>query len=54
MISLENLSLEITRRCNELCPGFCMRGNAQNLDMSKKIVDKVLLNNNIDCIEDLF
>lgn len=49
MISLEYLAFEVTRRCNELCK-MCMRGDAENLDMSKEMIDKVLLNN---CIMDI-
>lgn len=36
-----NLILEVTRRCN-MCCRHCLRGDAQNLDMSKEIIDKVL------------
>ncbi len=38
---IQNLILEITRRCNMVCK-HCLRGDAQNLDMSKEIVDELL------------
>lgn len=34
------LVLEVTRRCNMLCE-HCMRGDAQNLDMSNEVINKV-------------
>lgn len=38
-VELYNVSFEITRRCNIRCEGFCMRGDAQNFDMNKYMVD---------------
>ncbi|MCM1525267.1 MAG: radical SAM protein [Ruminococcus sp.] len=38
---VKTLSFELTRRCNMKC-AFCSRGDAQNLDMSKEVIDKVL------------
>ena len=35
--------IELTRRCNMNC-AHCLRGCAQNLDISKKTIDKVLKN----------
>lgn len=35
------LSIEMTRRCNLNCD-FCSRGDSQNLDISKEIIDKTL------------
>lgn len=35
------LVLEVTRRCNMHCE-HCLRGDTQNLDMQKEIVDKLL------------
>lgn len=35
------LCLEVTRKCNMACE-HCLRGNAENLDMKKEIVDEVL------------
>lgn len=34
------LALEITRRCNKAC-AHCVKGAAQNLSMSKEIIDKI-------------
>ena len=36
---IESLSFELTRRCNLRC-NFCSRGEAQNIDISKNIIDK--------------
>ena len=35
------LSVEMTRRCNMKCD-FCARGDAQNVTITKKIIDKTL------------
>lgn len=40
-INADELMLEVTRRCNMNC-AHCLRGEAQNMDMTKEIVDKVL------------
>lgn len=40
-MTVDNLTLEVTRRCNMNC-AHCLRGDAQDLDMSKEIVDRVL------------
>lgn len=40
-ISIDNLILEVTRKCNMECD-HCLRGKAQNINMSKKIIDKAL------------
>ena len=40
-MELFNLIFEVTRRCN-LCCEHCLRGEAQNMDMTKETVDKVL------------
>lgn len=40
-IYVESLILEVTRRCNMRC-GHCLRGDAQNIDMTKEMIDKVL------------
>lgn len=40
-IEYDYLSVEITRRCNLQC-AHCLRGDAQNKDMSKGIIDKIL------------
>lgn len=36
----KNLFIEITRRCKSNC-SYCLRGEQQNLDMSKEIMDKI-------------
>lgn len=38
---IQDLVLEVTRRCNMACE-HCLRGDAQNLDMPSKMVDEVL------------
>lgn len=40
-IFVENLSLEVTRRCNMGC-AHCLRGNAEDMDMSRETIDQVL------------
>lgn len=42
-LKLETLSIEITRRCNMSC-GHCLRGDAQELDISHKDIRNVLKN----------
>lgn len=39
-LSYMNIMLEITRRCNLKCE-HCMRGDAQNLDMSGEVMEKL-------------
>ena len=50
-MTVDQLTLEVTRRCNMNC-AHCLRGDAQCLDMSKEVVDKVL--QDIDYISFLF
>lgn len=38
---IHDLVLEVTRRCNMSCE-HCMRGDAENLDMTENIIDTVL------------
>jgi MoaA/NifB/PqqE/SkfB family radical SAM enzyme len=38
---LSQLILEVTRKCNMSCD-HCMRGDAQNIDMSTEIIDRLL------------
>ncbi|NLL44729.1 MAG: radical SAM protein [Mollicutes bacterium] len=38
-LELHSVAFEVTRRCNLKCVGFCMRGEAQNFDMTKEMVD---------------
>lgn len=40
-IVVQDLILEVTRRCN-MCCDHCLRGCAENMDMKKETVDKVL------------
>lgn len=45
------LILEVTRRCN-MCCAHCLRGEAQNMDMTKELLDKIFDNvlNTVDYI----
>lgn len=45
-IYLNDLQFEITRRCNTLCK-HCCRGEAQDVDLSKEVIDAFFDNNNI-------
>jgi hypothetical protein len=38
---LSNITLEVTRRCNMACD-HCLRGDAQNMDMTTEVVDRLL------------
>jgi hypothetical protein len=40
-IELYDLVLEVTRRCN-MCCEHCLRGEAENVDLTKEIVDEAL------------
>lgn len=40
-ISLDNLVFETTRRCNMHCP-HCLRGDAQNRDITEAVIDAAL------------
>lgn len=40
-LNIYNLVLEVTRRCN-MCCAHCLRGEAQNMDMQKETIDKLL------------
>lgn len=42
-ITLGNLAIEVTRRCNMNC-AHCLRGNAQNMDIDYSYIDKLLEN----------
>ena len=46
---IQSLTLEVTRRCNLACE-HCMRGDAQNVDMTYEMVDKILDNEEINSI----
>jgi len=43
------LVIELTRRCNKACR-HCLRGDAQNLTISKEIIDKLFLDTK-DCLQ---
>lgn len=40
-IAATTLIMEVTRRCNMVC-AHCLRGNAENMDMTETIVDRTL------------
>lgn len=46
------LQIELTRRCNQSCI-HCCRGNSQNIDLTKAIVDTFFEKNDIYCISNL-
>lgn len=48
--SCDSLVIEITRRCNMGC-AHCMRGDAQNMDISEKVIDAAL--SKVDSISSL-
>ena len=39
-IAVENLAIELTRKCNLKC-NHCMRGNAENKEMSNETLDRI-------------
>lgn len=39
-VAIENLALELTRKCNLQC-GHCMRGSAENKEMSNDTIDRI-------------
>ena len=39
--AIDYLSVEITRKCQLKC-AHCMKGEAQNIDMSVEVIDKLL------------
>lgn len=41
MFDVSQLVIEVTRRCNMTC-GHCLRGDAQNLDMSLQMIEKII------------
>ena len=43
------LTLELTRRCNKKC-AHCLRGQSQDITMSKEIIDK-LFDDVSDCAQ---
>lgn len=49
-ITIDNLILEITRKCNMKCR-HCLRGNCQNKNITKELMEKVLSQiNSIHCV----
>lgn len=42
-LNIENLCIEVTRRCNMMCE-HCLRGNSQNIDITHKIINNALNN----------
>lgn len=50
--ALHQLAFETTRRCNIRCK-HCMRGESQNINLTKEIVDQFLDNNEINIIESI-
>lgn len=49
---IENLCIEVTRKCNMRC-AHCLRGNAQNINIDKKYISELLLHcrdSEIGCI----
>jgi len=46
-ISIDHLMVEVTRRCNMEC-SHCLRGEAQNKNLSTEYIDKLL--DQVDCI----
>ena len=41
MINIDNLVIEVTRRCN-MCCEHCLRGESQNLDINLTYIDQIL------------
>ena len=37
-----NLGIEVTRRCNQVCENFCMRGASQTMDIPVEYIDLFL------------
>ena len=46
-ISVKDLVLEVTRRCN-MCCEHCLRGDSENMDITKDVIDRTL-----DLVEDI-
>lgn len=49
--NLEQVYFEVTRRCNLRCDHYCMRGPAQNIELSKEDVDLFFDQINIGVID---
>lgn len=49
-IQYDNLMIEVTRRCNMSC-AHCLRGDAQNRDISREVIEKIFENTeSINCL----
>lgn len=48
-ISIDNLVIEVTRKCNLTCE-HCLRGDAQNLDLKHGVISDLFEHNDIDYI----
>ncbi len=48
MIAVNQLIIEVTRRCNMAC-GHCLRGTAQNLDINNEIIEAIVDNTDAPC-----
>lgn len=44
------LAFEVTRRCNQNCI-HCLKGNSQNIDMSKQVIDHLFRNEDYKIVE---
>jgi organic radical activating enzyme len=49
-LSLSNLVIEVTRKCNMFC-GHCLRGDMENVDLQEKYIDSLL--NQVTYINDV-
>lgn len=49
-LAIDNLCIEVTRRCNMMCE-HCLRGDSQNIDITHKIINEAL--KNIQYINDI-
>ena len=47
--TIDNLIIEITRRCNSNC-AHCLRGPAQDIDITKETIEQLFVNNDIEYI----